>query len=84
MALNGLFCADVRLRNYSLTHSLFCKLLFAFYQLQVKSLLATVAHAAEISKYLLPCIIRQLLIALACTLPALVQFQLPSFSYLSI
>jgi len=23
MALNGLFCADVPLRNYSLTHSLF-------------------------------------------------------------
>jgi len=25
MALNGLFCADVPLRNYSLTHSLFHK-----------------------------------------------------------
>ena len=26
MALNGLFCADVPLRNYSLTHSFSCRL----------------------------------------------------------
>jgi len=48
MALNGLFCADVPLRNYSLTHSLAMALVMSAAAATAKAILKTTCRPTQV------------------------------------